>query len=89
MVPSPISPRAMWDRGAKSPLAPTVPFSGTNERQLAAGDAARQESEWVCTCMHVYVHCSVYDVGGCYMCGVCVYQALHEGHSTHKHTVVL
>ena len=33
--PSPIIPRAMCDRGAKSPLAPTVPFSGTQGVQPA------------------------------------------------------
>ena len=38
ILPSPISPRARWERGARSPLAPTVPFSGTKERQEAAGN---------------------------------------------------
>ena len=33
--PFPMSPRARWARGARSPEAPTVPFSGTQERQLA------------------------------------------------------
>lgn len=36
ILPSPISPRARWERGARSPLAPTVPFSGTKERQEAS-----------------------------------------------------
>lgn len=35
ILPSPISPRARWERGARSPLAPTVPFSGTKDRQDA------------------------------------------------------
>lgn len=42
MWPSPMSPRARWERGARSPLAPTVPCSGTQERQEAAG--GRRES---------------------------------------------
>jgi hypothetical protein len=33
--PSPIRPRARWERGARSPLAPTVPCSGTHDRQEA------------------------------------------------------
>lgn len=40
ILPSPISPRARCERGARSPLAPTVPFSGTKERQDAAGGKA-------------------------------------------------
>lgn len=35
ILPSPIMPSARCDSGAKSPLAPTVPFSGTHGRQLA------------------------------------------------------
>ena len=36
ILPSPIIPRAKCDNGAKSPLAPTVPCSGTHGRQDAA-----------------------------------------------------
>jgi len=32
ILPSPMRPRARCDRGARSPLAPTVPFSGTHDR---------------------------------------------------------
>ena len=32
ILPSPIIPNARCDKGAKSPLAPTVPFSGTHGR---------------------------------------------------------
>lgn len=35
IFPSPISPRAKCERGARSPLAPTVPFSGTKDKQDA------------------------------------------------------
>jgi len=35
ILPSPINPRVRWARGAKSPLAPTVPFSGMYGRQSA------------------------------------------------------
>ena len=31
--PSPMNPRTKWARGPKSPLAPTVPFSGIEGRQ--------------------------------------------------------
>ena len=33
--PSPIMPRAKWDKGARSPLAPTVPCSGTQGKHEA------------------------------------------------------
>jgi len=32
ICPSPIRPRAKCDNGVRSPLAPTVPFSGTHDR---------------------------------------------------------
>lgn len=35
ILPSPIMPSAKWAKGAKSPLAPTVPCSGTQGRQEA------------------------------------------------------
>lgn len=38
IFPSPISPRAKCERGARSPLAPTVPFSGTKDKQDAGED---------------------------------------------------
>lgn len=44
ILPSPISPRARWERGARSPLAPTVPFSGTKDRQDAI--RRRQSEMW-------------------------------------------
>lgn len=47
ILPSPISPRARWESGARSPLAPTVPFSGTKERQEAAeGKCLSQSSSY-------------------------------------------
>ena len=36
ILPSPIIPRARWAKGAKSPLAPTVPCSGTKGTHEAA-----------------------------------------------------
>ena len=38
ILPSPIIPSARCERGAKSPDAPTVPFSGTQGRQDAEGE---------------------------------------------------
>ena len=35
ICPSPINPSARCDKGARSPLAPTVPCSGTHGKQLA------------------------------------------------------
>ena len=37
IMPLPIKPRARWAKGQRSPLAPTVPCSGTWERQEAEG----------------------------------------------------
>lgn len=37
MWPSPTIPSARWLRGARSPLAPTVPLRGMYGRQEAAG----------------------------------------------------
>lgn len=51
ILPSPIMPSARCDSGAKSPLAPTVPFSGTHGRQLAvvktnvSGNAERKRTK--------------------------------------------
>lgn len=36
ILPSPIRPRARWASGARSPLAPTVPCSGTQDKHEAA-----------------------------------------------------
>ena len=36
ICPSPINPSAKCDKGARSPLAPTVPCSGTHGKQLSA-----------------------------------------------------
>lgn len=36
IFPSPNTPSAKWAKGAKSPLAPTDPCSGTQDRQEAA-----------------------------------------------------
>ena len=41
IFPSPMRPRAMCERGARSPLAPTVPCSGIHGRQLAVNRQMR------------------------------------------------
>jgi hypothetical protein len=40
-LPSPIIPIARWDNGTRSPLAPTVPFSGTHDKQDAENKSLR------------------------------------------------
>lgn len=44
ILPSPMRPRARWARGARSPEAPTVPFSGMQEMQPLL-KAARDDTE--------------------------------------------
>jgi len=48
ICPSPIRPSVRWDSGARSPLAPTVPFSGTHDKHdpVPPTTATRQRLNW-------------------------------------------
>ena len=61
MSPSPIRPRARCDRGARSPLAPTVPFSGTHDRHDSTAANRQQQAtdrptdwptDWLTDCIY-------------------------------------